>query len=451
MDYIKKVSKHYTKKPLALINTFGCQQNENDSDKIAGLLSEMGYGFTDSANDADLVVFNTCAIRENAEKKVFGMLGALKPVKEIRPSLVIALCGCMANEEHVKKRIKSTFKQVDIVFGTNSIHRFPEYLYNTLCTKMRLLEFEEDMLIHEGLPTHYSSKIKAGVPIMYGCNNFCAYCIVPYVRGRERSRGESDIIKEVQALYEKGFQEVILLGQNVNSYGGGGDNFAGLLEKVSDTKIPRIRFMTSHPKDISDSVLRVMAERENICKSLHLPLQAGSDKILLAMNRKYTREKYLSIVSKARELMPDIVITTDIIVGFPGETNEDFDKTLEVIKTVRYDMIYSFIFSKRKGTPAEKMEDVLSEQEKKANFDRLIEVQNEISLEKNQKLLNRVVSVLAEGKSKTRPDILTGRTEGGKIVNFKAENSVIGKIVDVKITDVGTFNMSGVHIKDCFQ
>lgn len=445
MDYAKKILKlNEATKPLALINTFGCQQNENDSEKIAGLLNEMGYGFTDSASNADLVVFNTCAIRENAENKVFGQLGILKPLKKMRPSMIIALCGCMANEEHVKEKIKSRYRHVDIVFGTNSIHRLPEYLYYTLLTNRRSLEFKEDTGIYEGIPTLYESKVKAGVPIMYGCNNFCAYCIVPYVRGRERSREESEIIKEVQSLCDRGYKEVMLLGQNVNSYRGRGDNFARLLYRVSDTGIPRIRFMTSHPKDISDSILHAMAERENICKCLHLPLQAGSNKVLSAMNRKYTREKYLKIVSKARELMPDIVLTTDIIVGFPCETNEDFEETLEMIKTVRYDMIYSFIFSPRKGTPAEKTENVLSEEEKKKNFDRLLELQNEISFEKNQGLLNKTLPVLVEGASKTDKSVLTGRTEGGKIVNFKADDSVIGEIVDVKITNAGTFSLNGV-------
>jgi len=444
MENIKKVYAMIgDKKPLALINTLGCQQNENDSEKIAGLLKEMGYGFTDDAQKADFIIFNTCAIRENAEKKVYGMLGALKPLKEIRPSLIIALCGCMANEEHNIKRLKSTFKQVDIVFGTNSIHRLPSYIYEVLSTRERYFENEEDYEIHEGIPTYRNDSLKAGIPIMYGCNNFCSYCIVPYVRGRERSRCEEDIIKEVISAKEAGAKEIMLLGQNVNSYGGGGDRFASLLEKVSDTGVERIRFMTSHPKDIKDSVIRVMAERDNICKSLHLPLQAGSNKILSAMNRKYTKEWFLEKAFAVREAMPDITMTTDIIVGFPGETTEDFEETLEVLKNVRFDMIFSFIFSPRKGTPAEKMADVITEAEKKANFDRLLEVQNAISLEKNKAMKGSVQKVLVEGVSKTNENVLTGRTEGNKIINFTGDKSLIGNFADVKITSVGTFNMSG--------
>ena len=444
MENIEKVSAYFKdKKPLALINTFGCQQNENDSEKIAGLLSEMGYGFTDNPQSADLVIFNTCAIRENAEKKVYGMLGALKPLKEMRPSLVIALCGCMANEEHNVKRLKSTFRQVDIVFGTNSMHKFPSLLLGVLQTRQRAFVTEEDYEIHEGVPTYRKSSIKVGVPIMYGCNNFCSYCIVPYVRGRERSRDEAEIIKEVIAAKENGAKEVMLLGQNVNSYGGGGDKFASLLEKVSDTGIERVRFMTSHPKDIKDSVIKVMAERENICKSLHLPLQAGSNSVLKAMNRKYTKEWFLEKVDAVKEAMPDITLTTDIIVGFPGETTADFLETLEVLEKVRFDMIFSFIFSPRKGTPAEKMADVISDEEKKANFEKLLEVQNEISLQKNKDMLGTTQKVLVEGESKTNSQVLTGRTEGNKIVNFEGDKSLVGTICDVEITEVGTFNLTG--------
>ncbi len=444
MENIEKVSAYFKdKKPLALINTFGCQQNENDSEKIAGLLSEMGYGFTDNPQSADLVIFNTCAIRENAEKKVYGMLGALKPLKEMRPSLVIALCGCMANEEHNVKRLKSTFRQVDIVFGTNSMHKFPSLLLGVLQTRQRAFVTEEDYEIHEGVPTYRKSSIKVGVPIMYGCNNFCSYCIVPYVRGRERSRDEAEIIKEVIAAKENGAKEVMLLGQNVNSYGGGGDKFASLLEKVSDTGIERVRFMTSHPKDIKDSVIKVMAERENICKSLHLPLQAGSNSVLKAMNRKYTKEWFSEKVDAVKEAMPDITLTTDIIVGFPGETTADFLETLEVLEKVRFDMIFSFIFSPRKGTPAEKMADVISDEEKKANFEKLLEVQNEISLQKNKDMLGTTQKVLVEGESKTNSQVLTGRTEGNKIVNFEGDKSLVGTICDVEITEVGTFNLTG--------
>ncbi len=445
MENIKNVADFFgDRKPLALINTFGCQQNENDSEKIMGLLSEMGYGFTDNPSKADLVIFNTCAIRENAEKKVYGMLGALKPLKEIRPSLVIALCGCMANEEHNVKRLKSTFRQVDIVFGTNSLHKFPSLLLGVLKTRQKAFLTEEDYEIHEGVPTLRKSPLKVGVPIMYGCNNFCSYCIVPYVRGRERSRDEAEIIKEVIAAKENGAKEVMLLGQNVNSYGGGGDKFASLLEKVSDTGIERVRFMTSHPKDIKDSVIKVMAERDNICKSLHLPLQAGSNAVLKAMNRKYTKEWFLEKTEAVKEAMPSITMTTDIIVGFPGETTPDFYETLDVLGKVRFDMIFSFIFSPRKGTPAEKIADVISDDEKKANFEKLLEFQNEISLQKNKDMLGTIQKVLIEGESKTNSSVLTGRTEGNKIVNFEGDKSLVGTICNVEITEVGTFNLTGI-------
>lgn len=443
MDYIKAVQDISHGSKLAKIYTFGCQQNENDSERIAGILSDMGYGLTDDVNRADFVVFNTCAIRENAEKKVYGILGSIKHVKEMKREMIIALCGCMANEEHNREKIKKTFNWVDIVFGTNSIHRLPGLLYERLQSKKQIISEDEDNQVHEGIKTKRQSKIRAGVPIMYGCNNFCSYCIVPYVRGRERSRSEEDILKEVVEAKHGGCKEIMLLGQNVNSYGGGGDNFARLLEHVSDTGIERIRFMTSHPKDISESVIKVMAERDNICNSLHLPLQSGSSKILKAMNRKYTKEWYLEKVDMIKSYIPDIALTTDIIVGFPGETTPDFEETLDVLGKVRFDMIYSFIFSPRKGTPAEKMEDVISDEEKKRNFERMLDFQNEISLQKNLVLKDAEEYVLTEGESKTNSDFMTGRTESNKIVNFKGDKSLEGEIVKVKITEVGTFSLTG--------
>ncbi len=448
MNYIEEVRKLNSDRTYkALINTYGCQQNENDSEKIAGLLQEMGYGFTDSETDADLIIFNTCAIRENAEKKFYGSLGAIKILKEMRPNMIIAVSGCMTGQEHVVKRIKSTYKQVDVVLSANNYKKLPELIYNARAKHDRFFDTTyEDKVPEEGIPVLRTDKIKAGLPIMYGCNNFCAYCIVPYVRGRERSRSEEEILKDARRLVDEGYKEIMLLGQNVNSYNGGGDNFARLLEKVSDTGIERIRFMTSHPKDISDRVLDVMAERENICKCLHLPLQSGSNKILKAMNRKYTREKYLEIVDKAKSKMPGIALTTDIIVGFPGETTADFEDTLDILEKVRYDMIYSFIFSPRKGTPAYSMEDVITAEEKKANFDRMLEVQNRISLEKNLELRGKTVPVLVEGVSKTKECMLTGRTEGGKIVNFPGDKSLSGQIINVKLNEAKTWNFVGERI-----
>ncbi len=443
MNYVLEVKKLiHTKK--AYVRTFGCQLNENDGEKLMGLLDAMGYTLTDSPNEADFVLLNTCAIRENAEKKTFGAVGVFKHLKELNPGLVVAMSGCMTGEAHVIEKLRKVYRHVDIVFGANNIDALPRLLLQHLTTGERVFdtEYAEGHVV-ENLPTHRASTFRTGVPVMYGCNNFCTYCIVPYVRGRERSRTAEDILREVKALTEAGYKEIMLLGQNVNSYGGGGEAFADLLRKVSDTGIPRIRFMTSHPKDLHPAVLSVMAERENICKCLHLPVQSGNNRVLESMNRRYTREKYLSIIEKARELMPDIAITTDIIVGFPGETTAEFEDTLSLLETVRYDALFSFIFSPRKGTPAEKMQDVLTEKEKKANFERLLEVQNRISYEKNAALLGKTLRVLCEGKSKTDADKMTGRTEGGKIVNFDGDISQIGQFVDIKITEAKTWNLQG--------
>ncbi len=446
MNYIAEVRRIIGQKK-AYVRTFGCQLNENDGEKLKGLLSDMGYSITEEPEEADFVLLNTCAIRENAEKKTFGAIGVFKHYKEKNPALVVAMSGCMTGEEHVIESLKKTYRHVDIVFGANNIAALPRLLFQHLTENRRVFDTEYDEnTTPERLPTMRASSFKTGVPVMYGCNNFCTYCIVPYVRGRERSRDMADILEEVRALREDGYKEIMLLGQNVNSYQGGGEEFARLLEKVSDTGIPRIRFMTSHPKDLHPAVLRVMAERENICKCLHLPVQSGNNRVLESMNRRYTREKYLSIVQKARKLMPDIAITTDIIIGFPGETNAEFEDTLSLLEEVRYDAIFSFIFSPRKGTPAEKMADVLSEEEKKRNFDRLLAVQNRISFEKNQELLGRTMRVLCEGESKTDKDKMTGRTEGGKIVNFAGEPSWCGHFVDVKITETKTWNLQGEAI-----
>ncbi len=443
MNYSDEVKKLVQGKK-AYVRTFGCQLNENDGEKIRGLLSEMGYSMTEEAEKADFVLLNTCAIRENAEKKTFGAVGVFKHYKENNPGMIVAMSGCMTGEEHVIKRLQSVYKHVDIVFGANNIDALPRLLFQHLTENRRVFDTEYDETeVTENLPTMYASTFKAGVPVMYGCNNFCTYCIVPYVRGRERSREMEDIIKEIRSLKEKGYKEVMLLGQNVNSYGGGGAAFAELLEKVSDTGIERIRFMTSHPKDLNPAVLRIMAERDNICKCLHLPVQAGNNRVLESMNRRYTREKYLSIVEEARRLMPDLAVTTDIIVGFPGETTGEFEDTLSLLETVRYDSIFSFIFSPRKGTPAEKMQDVLTEEEKKENFQRLLDVQNRISYEKNLSYVGKTVQVLCEGVSKTDSDKMTGRTEGGKIVNFPGGEALIGTFVNVAVTDAKTWNLQG--------
>ncbi|MBQ7032228.1 MAG: tRNA (N6-isopentenyl adenosine(37)-C2)-methylthiotransferase MiaB [Clostridia bacterium] len=446
MNYIAEVKKIIENKK-AYVRTFGCQLNENDGEKLQGLLEEMGYGITENPEEADFVLLNTCAIRENAEKKTFGAIGVFKHYKEKKPGLVVAMSGCMTGEAHVVERLRTVYRHVDIVFGANNIEALPRLLFQHLTENRRVFDIEYDeSFVPEHLPTKHASTFKAGVPVMYGCNNFCTYCIVPYVRGRERSRDEADILEEIRMLRDSGYKEIMLLGQNVNSYRGGGEAFADLLEKVSDTGIPRIRFMTSHPKDLNPAVLRVMAARENICKCLHLPVQAGNNRVLESMNRRYTREKYLTIVDEARRLMPGIALTTDIIVGFPGETTKEFEDTLSLLEEVRYDSIFSFIFSPRKGTPAEKMPDVLTEKEKKENFDRLLEVQNRISGEINSTYLGRELKILVEGPSKTDRNMMTGRSEGGKIVNFSGDTSIVGRFVDVKITETKTWNLQGEAI-----
>lgn len=431
----------------ALVETYGCQQNVNDSQKFEGMLTQMGYTLTNEREKADFILFNTCAVRENAENKVFGNIGALKHLKEKKPSLIIAVSGCMTQQESAAERIKAKYRHVDMIFGTHSMHSFPAMLEEALETKNRIIDISANDFICEGIPTNYDGGAKAFVSIMYGCNNFCTYCIVPYVRGRERSRNLEDILREITLLAQNGVKEVTLLGQNVNSYGkdlGMTEGFAALLEKADEIEgIERIRFMSSHPKDISDKVLSVMASSRHICHQLHLPLQSGSDKVLKDMNRSYDSKKYLSIVDKARELMEDISITTDIIVGFPTETREDFEKTLEMLKRVRYDSIFSFIYSRRSGTPAARMESAATDEEIKAWFDEMLAVQNDISYEINSRAVGREEDVLVEGPSKTEKGILTSRNYANKIVNIEGGESLIGRIVKVKITRAQTWVLFG--------
>ncbi len=449
-DFIHKIRMENTlanRRPLAFVETYGCAQNENDSEHLKGMLGDMGYGFCDNAEEADLVLYNTCAVRENAELRVFGNLGALKHLKRKKPSMIIGVCGCMIQQEHIAEQIKKKYKHVDLVFGTHVVYRFPQLL-NEVLADGRVIDIEDsEGRIFEGVTSVRDGLPLAKIPIMYGCNNFCTYCIVPYVRGRERSRSCENILQEVREVAAQGYKEVMLLGQNVNSYGKDledGLNFAQLLSEVCRIEgIERIRFMTSHPKDISDELIEVMASEPKICKQLHLPIQCGSDRILKKMNRSYTKEKYLEIVRKVREKMPDIVLTSDVIVGFPGETNEDFEETMWVLEQVEYDMIFSFIYSKRKGTPAAEMEDCLTDAQKHSNFDRMVAFQNEISKRKNDAYFGRCEKILVEGPSKTNPDFLCGRTDGGKIVNFKGNGELVGKIVDVKITEVKTWSLIG--------
>ncbi len=428
----------------SLIYTLGCQQNESDSEKLSGMLKKMGYTPTENPEEADVILFNTCAVRENAEKKLFGRVGALKPLKEKNPELLLGVCGCMAQEAGMEEKFRRRYRFVDMVFGTHALYRFPEILKKALSERTQVRDVSDiDGEVTEGIPVDRASSVKSYVSVMYGCNNFCSYCIVPYVRGRERSRAYRDVINEVREIADSGCKEIMLLGQNVNSYNGGVD-FPELLYKVSEVPgIERIRFMSSHPKDISSELISVMAERENICNQLHLPVQSGSDRILKLMNRHYNTEHYLSIVDEVKSKIPDVTLTTDIIVGFPGETDEDFLKTVELLKTVRYDSIFSFIYSKRTGTPAEKMADVMTEEHKHENFSKMLEIQNEISLEKNKALIGSVQSVLVEGQSKTDHDKMSGRSEGGKLVHFSSYAVRPGDIVKVKIESVNTWTLSG--------
>lgn len=446
MEYVCSLNKGTDKK--AFIETYGCQQNVSDSETISGMLISMGYTMTNDKNEADFIIYNTCAVRENAELKVYGNLGALKHVKNRREDVILAVCGCMMQQESVKEQIRKKYKHIDIVFGTHSLYRFPEILSKVLTEKTRVLDVvESEGAIAEDLPVNKAEGPCAWVSVMYGCNNFCSYCIVPYVRGRERSRDKENILQEVRQAALNGCKEVTLLGQNVNSYGNDLEeniDFADLLSMVCKVDgIERVRFMTSHPKDISDKLIDTMAREPKICKQLHLPVQAGNDRVLKSMNRRYTKENYLAKISKIKEKMPGITLTTDIIVGFPGETTEEFKDTLEVLKEVRYDTIFSFIYSKRPGTPAATMEDVISPEEKKRNFDELLRVQDAISKEKNLELLGKTVTVLTEGESKNNPEFLAGKTEGGKTVNFRGDKSLVGQFVNVRITDAKTWSLTG--------
>jgi len=440
------------RKPLANTETYGCQQNENDTERIRGMLKECGYDFCDRAEDADLVIYNTCAVRENAEDKVYGRLGILKHIKESRPDMIIAMCGCMVQQEHIVEKLKKVHNHVDLIFGTHALYRLPELLFNTITEQKKVIDTENcDGRIAEDIPILRDSEDKAWVSIMYGCNNFCSYCIVPYVRGRERSRKPEMILAEINDLVSKGVSEICLLGQNVNSYGKDLEesiDFSDLLKMVNAIEgVKRIRFMTSHPKDFSDKLIDTMVECTKICRQLHLPFQAGNNRVLSDMNRKYTKEEYLEKIRKVKEKIPDIYLSSDVIVGFPSETNEEFLDTIEVLKEVEFDMIFSFIYSKREGTPAAKMDFVLSEEEIHDNFNTLLEVQNEISKKKNDAYVGRVCSVLVDGVSKNNAEMLSGRTDSSKIVNFKGDASLKGQYVDVKITEAHTWSLNGELVK----
>ena len=431
--------------PKAYVETYGCQQNEADSERIRGMLAQCGYAMTDNAEGADVVVMNTCAIREHAEQRVFGNLGALTHVKRRHPRQKIFLCGCMAGQEHVVERIKKSYPHVDGVFSTHHLWQFPELLDRVLSVGKRTYFVENEAgSIVEGLPQLRDNTLKAWVSIMYGCNNFCTYCIVPYVRGRERSRKSADILEECRKLIENGTKEITLLGQNVNSYGKDleeGIDFSDLLRMIAE--IPGdflIRFMTSHPRDAGKKLFDTMAASDKIAKQLHLPFQSGSSRVLKAMNRHYDREKYLELVDYAKSVMPGLVLTSDVIVGFPGETEEEFEETISLIEKVRYDALFTFIFSPRAGTPAAKMEDPTPKEEKNRRFDRLCAVQNAISEQIHEDYIGKTMRCLIDGTDK---ELLTARTEGGRLVRLAGNPNLVGNFADITITGSTTWSLTG--------
>lgn len=452
LNQIQNQNARYTqqtgKTKKCLTHTFGCQMNERDSEILFGFLTEMGYEKTEIEAEADFILFNTCCIREKAESKVLSQLGELKKLKQKRPELIIGVCGCMMQQKGMADMIRSSAPHVDLIFGTHNLHHFPEYMYRIYQGEGRQIAIlEKEEAVQEGLPAYREYPFKALVNIVYGCNNFCTYCIVPYVRGRERSRKQADIVQEVKDLVADGVVEVTLLGQNVNSYGldlQDGTTFAGLLRELDQIEgLRRIRYMTSHPKDLTEDLVKTIAESAKVVDHFHLPVQSGSTRILGLMNRKYTREDYLHLVNLIRKYMPDAAITTDIIVGFPGETEEDFLDTVDLVRQVKFDNAFSFVYSKRAGTPAARMEDPISLEEKKERLQRLNDALSDISRDINDKLQDKIVEVLVEGPSKTNDQMLTGRTTTNKTVIFAGEPSLIGQIVRVHITEAQTWVLKG--------
>lgn len=445
-EYIEKVKKiNDNKNKKYYILTMGCQLNENDSEKLIGIMEEMGYSKSEDIKNADLYVINTCCVRENAEEKLFGKLGELKKIKENK-NIIIAIGGCMMQEEHITEKIKKSYPFVDIVFGTHTLHKFPEDLYIAITKNKKVKDvIDIDGEIYEGLPVKRSSNKQASVIIMYGCNNFCSYCIVPYVRGRERSRKPEDILNEIKELAKEGYREITLLGQNVNSYKGGENyNFANLLEDVDKIEgIEVIRFVSPHPKDFTDDVIDVISKSKKISRLIHVPLQSGSTNVLKEMNRKYTKEQYLDLIKRIRDKIPDVVFSTDIIVGFPGETEEDFEDTIDVVKQVNFEQIFMFIYSRRVGTRADKMENQIPEEIKHKRFDRLKQVFEESVEENNKKYVGTTQKILVEGHSKNNKDMLTGRTDTNKVVIFEGPEELIGKIINIKIVSEHKWYLKG--------
>ncbi len=436
-------------RPLAFVDTYGCQQNEADSEALRGYIELMGFGFTEDENEAELIVVNTCAVRGHAEMRVLGNVGALVHAKARNPRLIVAVCGCMVQQPHMAEKIKKSFRVVDLCFGPHELWRFPELYERALRRRGRVFETSPcEGVVAEGLPVHRQGSVKAWLSIMYGCNNFCTYCIVPYVRGRERSRQPEDVVAEARRLVAAGYKDITLLGQNVNSYGkdlGSDVDFADIIREIND--IPGdflIRFMTSHPRDATEKLFRTMAECEKCAKHIHLPVQSGSSRVLKAMNRHYDREKYLSLVDMARSYMPELVLTTDIIVGFPGETAEDFEETMSLVERVRYDAMFTFIFSPREGTPAAAMPDPVSREEKQAWFDRLVETANAISGEKHREYIGKRLRVLVDGETGRGEYNLSARTNGGRLVHLKGGPELVGSFIEAEITDGNTWALYGV-------
>ena len=455
--YMQKVKELNNKKMKYMILTMGCQLNENDSEKLCGMLEKMGYERTENQQEADIALFNTCCVRENAEDKLFGKLGELKRLKEEK-GIIIAIGGCMMQEKHITDKIKESYPFVDIIFGTHTLQRFPEDLYKVLTEKKKLEDILDiDGKVYEGLPIKRDSKIKASVTIMNGCNNFCSYCIVPYVRGRERSREPRAIIEEVKELAKEGYKEITLLGQNVNSYlrverekqipfeeYEGVYSFAILLQAIDKIDgIERIRFVSPHPKDFTDDVIEQIANCDKVCKLVHLPLQSGNTKVLKEMNRKYTKEQYLSLVTKMKERIPNLTLSTDIIVGFPGETDEEFEDTLDVVRNVKFEQVYMFIYSRRVGTPGDKMKNQVPDEIKHKRFNRLKELVESQIEENNQKYVGTIQQVLVEGESKNNRELLTGRTDSNKVVIFEGDKSLIGQMVNLKIVSEHMWYLKG--------
>ncbi len=435
------------------IRTYGCQMNEHDTEVMAGIFLALGYEPTYTVNDADVILLNTCAIRENAENKVFGELGHLKTLKKSRPGLLIGVCGCMSQEESVVNKILKTYQQVDMIFGTHNIHRLPNILKEAYMSKEMVIEvWSKEGDVIENLPKNRKGEIKAWVNIMYGCDKFCTYCIVPYTRGKERSRRPEDIIQEVRHLAAQGYKEITLLGQNVNAYGKDFEDMkyglGDLMDEIRKIDIPRIRFTTSHPRDFDDRLVEVLAKGGNLLDHIHLPVQSGSSEILKLMARKYDRERYLELVGKIKAAMPNASLTTDIIVGFPNETEEQFEETMSLYREVEFDTAYTFIYSPREGTPAAKMVDNVPLEVKKDRLQRLNALVNEISAKKLKEYEGQIVEVLVEGESKKNPDVLAGYTDKSKLVNFRAPKSVTGKIVKVKVVKAKTWTLDGELVEE---